>query len=122
MKGQVMITMLYIMVVGILVTTGAAFALISNTQAATTYEAGTLAQTVAESGLENALLRLIRDPSYAGETFVITSGQSATVSVSTASGIVVTSSGSAGNAVRQVQAEIHYNDGILIIDSWKELP
>ena len=117
-----MITMLYIMVVGILVTTGAAFALISNTQAATTYEAGTLAQTVAESGLENALLRLIRDPSYAGETFVIVSGQSATVTVSTASGIVVTSSGSVGNAVRQVQAEIHYNDGILTIDSWKELP
>lgn len=117
-----MITMLYIMVVGILVTTGAAFAVISNTQAATTYELGALAQQVAESGLENALLRLIRDSSYTGETFVITAGQTATVTVATNAGTIVTSSGSVGSSVRQVQAEIHYNDGILTIDSWKELP
>lgn len=117
-----MITMLYIMVVGMLVTTGAAYALIGNTQSTTTYELGTLAHSVAESGLENALLRLIRDPSYTGETFVINSGQTATVTVSTASGVVITSSGSVGDVVRQVEAQIHYNEGILTIDSWKELP
>lgn len=121
-KGQVMITMLYIMVIGMLVTTGAAYALIGNTQATTTYELGSLALAAAESGLENAVLRLIRDPAYSGETLTIDANTTARIAVSTEAGIVVTSTGSAGSAVRHMQAQIHYNDDILRIDSWKELP
>lgn len=121
-SGQVMITMLYVMVIGMLVTTGAAYALIGNTQATTTYELGSLARTAAESGLENAMLRLIRNPSYTGETLVIDANTRAIITVSTASGIVVTSTGSAGSAERHMEAQIHYNGDILSIDSWKELP
>lgn len=117
-----MITMLYVMVIGMLATTGAAYAVISNTQAATTYELGSRALAAAESGLENALLRLIRDPSYAGETFTIDATTTATISVSTGSGIVVTSIGAVGAAKRHMEAVIHYNGDILVVDSWKELP
>ncbi|HLD25400.1 MAG TPA: hypothetical protein VJB96_05795 [Patescibacteria group bacterium] len=120
--GQVMITMLYIMVIGILVTTGATYAVIANTQSTTTYELGTRAHQAAESGIENALIRLIRDPAYAGETLVVAPGETATITVSTASGIVVTSSGTAGGTTRQIETTIQYNNGILTILSWKELP
>jgi hypothetical protein len=121
-QGTVMITMLYIMIVGMLITTGAAYALIANTQSTTVYEAGTHAQAVAESGLENGLLRLIRDPDYTGETIDFGSGQTAVVTVTSVSGTVVTSTGTVGIISRQMEARIHYNEGVLVIDSWKELP
>lgn len=121
MKGYVMITMLYIMVIGILVTTGAAFALIANTQSTTSFETGARARQVAESGIENALIRLVRDPAYAGETLEVSPGETATITVSTASGIVVTALGISGGTSRQIQAIVLYNDEILTIQSWKEL-
>lgn len=121
-SGQVLIAMLYIMVIGILVTTGAVYALISNTQSTTIFESGALAYAAAESGTENALLRLIRDPAYTGETLAITTGQSAVITVSTASGIIITSSGTYGTSVKQIETKVHYNEDMLIIDSWKELP
>lgn len=117
-----MVTMLYIMVIGILVTTGAAFALIANTQSTTTFETGARARQVAESGIENALIRLVRDPAYAGETLEVSPGETATITVSTTSGILVTSLGSVSGTSRQIQVSVEYNDGILTIQSWKELP
>jgi Tfp pilus assembly protein PilX len=121
-SGQVMITMLYIMVIGMLVTTGAAYALISNTQSSTTYELGSRAMLAAESGLENAVLRLIRDPAYTGEVLIIDAQSTATISVSTASGTIITSQGDTNGVVRHMQAEIGYTGSVLTINSWKELP
>lgn len=117
-----MIAMLYIMMIGILVTTGAVYALISNTQSSTLYESGTQSYAAAENGIENALLRLIRNPAYPGETFVMDGDQSAVVTVSTSSGIIITSSGTYGNTLKQVEAKVHYNGGTLIIDSWIDYP
>jgi Tfp pilus assembly protein PilX len=121
-KGQVMITMLYIMVIGMLVTTGATYALISNTQSSTTYELGSRAMSAAESGLENAVLRLIRDPAYTGEVLTIDTQSTATISVSTASGTIITSQGDTNGVIRHMQAEIGYTGSVLTITSWKELP
>lgn len=121
-SGQVLIAMLYIMVIGILVTTGAVYALIGNTQATSMFEAGSLAYSAAESGAENALLRLVRNPFYTGETLVISDEQSAMVTVSTASGVTILSQGTFRTAVKQVEVQVHYNGGELVIDSWRELP
>lgn len=119
--GQAMILLLYVMVVGILVTTGAAYAVIANTQAASFEELGAYAYAAAESGAENAILRLIRNPEYTGETLAVNGGE-ASITVSTASGITVTSAGTAGTLTRLVEVHMHYNEGILVIDSWRELP
>lgn len=121
-SGQVLIAMLYIMVIGILITTGAVYALISNTQSTTAYEAGSLAGAAAESGIENALLRYIRNPAYTGETLVLDGGQSAVITVSTVSGVTIVSSGTYGKALKQVEVKVHYNGSTLMIDSWKDLP
>ncbi len=121
-SGQALISVLYTMVVGLLVTTGAAFALIANIQAATGFEQGTLAHSAAESGIENAILRYIRNPAYTGETLVIDDDRTAEVTVSSASGIVVTSTGTYGSAMRRIEATMHYNGGVLVIDSWTEIP
>ncbi len=117
-----MITMLYIMVIGVLVTTGAVYMLFTNTAVATTDELSMMARTAAESGVENALLRLIRNPSYTGETLTLDGGRTATVTVASSSSEVITSAGSAGSVTRRVQATIQYNQGILTVVSWKEIP
>lgn len=119
-KGQAMILLLYVMVVGILVTTGAAYALIINTQSATSEELGAYAYAAAESGAENAILRLIRNPLYTGETLQVNGGY-ADISVSTASGITITSMGTAGSYTRRIEVTMRYNEGILEIDAWREL-
>ncbi len=120
--GQVLIALLYIMVIGILVTTAAVYAVIGNTQATTAFEAGTLALSAAESGAENGLLRLVRNPSYTGETLVMSANQSAVVTVTNASGILLLSQGTYGGTIKQIEVRLHYNGGELVVDSWKELP
>ncbi len=121
-SGQVLVALLYIMVIGILVTTAAVYAVIGNTQATSVFEAGTLALSAAESGAENGLLRLVRNPAYTGETLVMSANQSSTVTVSSASGIVLTSQGTYGTVSKQIEVRLHYNGGELVVDSWRELP
>jgi hypothetical protein len=117
-----MITMLYIMVIGVLVTTGAVYALYSNTAVATVDESSTLAYTFAENGIENALLRLIRDPEYIGETLVFGNHRNVEISVTGGSPQFVTAVGYSGNASRVLQVSVQYVGGDLVVDSWKEIP
>jgi len=121
-RGQAMITMLYIMVIGVLVTTGAVYALYSNTVVATVDEASISAYAYAENGIENALLRLIRDPDYTGETLVFGDQQDVEVSILSGSPQYITAAGRSGKASRVLQVAVQYIEGELVIDSWKEIP
>lgn len=120
--GQAMITMLYIMVIGVLVTTGAVYAMVNNTSVASLDELGLMAHSAAESGIENAILRLIRDPAYVGETVTIASQQRADVSIAGVSPQIITSVGIAGGVRRKTQAAVQYTSGMLTIVSWKDVP
>jgi hypothetical protein len=75
----------------------------------------------ANSGVENALLQLERNPSYSGETLTIGSG-SATISVSGSSPITIVSIGSVGDFKRTVTATASINANVLTLDSWSETP
>lgn len=121
-QGQAMVTVLYVVVIGILVTTGAVFVLMSNSSVASIETRGLLARSAAESGAENALLKLIRDPSYSGETMQIDQNRSATVTVTGTSPQTITSIGTMGSLVRRIQITLEYNDGIRTILSWNDLP
>lgn len=121
-QGQALITMLFIMVIGVLVTTGAVFALYNNTSIASNDELGMIARTTAEAGIENALLRIIRDPAYVGETIDFGGGRSAIVTVASSSSQLVTSVGTISSVTRKLQVGIQYNQGILTIVSWSEIP
>jgi hypothetical protein len=121
-KGQAMITMVFMMVIGVIVTTGAAYALLGNIGATTQQELGQLAYSTAESGLENGLLRFIRDPSYAGETITVDAGRIATITVSSGTPATITAVGTVGSVVRRVQATVQYINGVFTILTWDEIP
>jgi Tfp pilus assembly protein PilX len=120
-RGQALITILFITVIAI--TIGASAAVVATLDARSTQRvaSGTEAYYIAESGIENAMLRLLRDPEYKGETLLI-SGGSAKVTVSITSPKTVTSTGTIDNYQRTIQTIVGYNNGVFTITSWKEIP
>lgn len=102
-------------------TTAAVAIAISTTLDTTTQSLGERALAVAESGAENAILRLLRDPSYSGEVDLSIGGGSATISVTGTSPYVIVSTGTVGNFVRQVQVIVEDATGVLSVTNWQEL-
>lgn len=117
-----MVTVLYVVVIGLLVTTGAVFVLMSNASVVSIETQGMLARSAAESGAENALLRLIRDPFYTGETLETSENRSVSVTVAGSSPQTITAIGTMGSVVRRVEVTLMYNSGVRTILSWKDLP
>lgn len=119
-KGQALITLLIFMVVALTVSTTATLLLVSSSRSATKLEMGLNALHIAESGAENAVLRLLRDSSYTGEPAFALNGGTVTVSVTGNNPKTIISEGRVGDFVRKVQVVVTYTS-ILTITSWKEI-
>jgi hypothetical protein len=115
--GQAVVTLLFFMVLSITVTTAAVMIVLSNAAAASTSEQGGISYYFAESGAEEGLLRLLRNPSYTGETITYTNGS---VVISVAGG-TITATGTAYNTQRTIAVQTAYNNNVLSVTSWKEL-
>ena len=119
-QGQALITLLFFMVIAITITTASVVILFITMSNATKFEQGTRSYYIAESGVENALLRLLRDPSYVGETIAVGEG-TATITVTGTTPYIIRSVGEIGNFERTLQAEASYTNGVLSVDEWREL-
>jgi len=124
-QGQTLVTLLFFMVIALTITTGAIIIIYVNTQAQTKVQQSQSAYYVAESGMENAMIRILRDPGYTGETVTIgegTASVSATLSGTVNAGtFTATSSGIVGNFVRKIQVIGNYTSDVFSIQSWKEI-
>jgi len=119
-KGQALVTLLFFILMSLTITTGAIIIIITNSVSASKVQEGTLAYYVAESGVENALLRLLRDPNYTGETLMVGSGTTI-ITVSGDNPKTVLSIGQNGNFKRKIQTQLNYNNGYYTFSNWKEL-
>lgn len=119
-QGQALVVLLVFMIMSITVTSAAVVIMISNSQAASTLEQGNDALSIAESGVENALLRLLRSPTYTGETLTVGEG-SATVGIVGVNPKIVTSQGETNGFVRTVQVVVTMISDVWHITSWKEI-
>ena len=119
-KGQALITLLFFVLFSLTITTGAIIIIIANSISASKSAEGTLAYYAAESGVENALLRILRDPNYTGETLTIGTG-TAVITVTGANPKTVVSVGQNGNFKRTVQAQATYSNGYYTFSNWKEI-
>lgn len=124
MKGQALVTLIFFMVFATTVTTAAILVIFVNSLSGSRLQDGTVAYQTAQSGADNALIRLLRDPSYVGETLTIGSG-SATISVTgsgtSASPYVITSTGNVNDFIKKVQVTATYEDNELSVVSQKEI-
>ena len=108
------------MVIGIIVTT-ASIALVINSSIGTdkVYQ-GTNSLDIAESGAETAMIKLLRNPSYAGETLVVGNGQ-AVVTVTGTNPKTILSKGTLNNFTRTIQVIVDTSNNTLRATSWKEI-
>ena len=124
-KGQAIITLLFFCVIAIIITTGAVTLSYVNSQGTSKLEGGTDTYYVAESGSENALIKLLRDSNYTGETMSVGPG-TVTITVTGTTTKTITSVGKSGNYLRKIQVVIIYNNNnvndAFTISSWKEIP
>ncbi|KKQ29728.1 MAG: hypothetical protein US48_C0039G0007 [Candidatus Levybacteria bacterium GW2011_GWA2_37_36] len=118
--GQALITLLFFVLISLTITSGAIIIIIANSISAGKLEEGNLAYYAAESGVENALLRLLRDPNYLGETLAI-GNATAIITVTGANPKTVVSVGQNGDFKRTVQAQATYNNGYYTFSNWNEL-
>ncbi len=120
-RGQALITLLFYVLIIVTITTAAVMLLILNSRASTKIQEGTRAYIVAESGAENALLRVLRDPTYTGETNLPVGDGFATIVVTPGSPTTILSTGRVGNFVRKIQVTATFTSGYYTVTSWQEI-
>ena len=118
-KGQTLVLLLVFIAIAITITSAAVVMIINSTQASSSFEQSILAYQLAESGAENAILRLLRDPTYTQETLTIGDG-TATIEVTGSDPKTIQSTGRLGDFARTVVVTAQDMDGILTVVSWQE--
>lgn len=118
--GYMSMILLVFVVVSVVISTAAVSMSIASFAAVSTYEQGTEALSVAESGAENALILLIRNPNYTGETLTVGTGQ-AVVTVTGTNPQTIRSIGTVGTKKRTVELIVDRTSGIVSVTSWKEV-
>lgn len=126
-EGQALITMIFIATIGITIILAASIFILQNIRSTSLVEEGTVAYYAAESGVQEALLRLIRDSNYSGTPqgqpiIIDVDGLQASVVVtaSSASGVII-ATGTYNNSIRKIQVQTVYNNNVRTITSWKEI-
>lgn len=120
-QGQALVLLLVFMVLAIIMTTMAVALVSINATAASQVEQGDMALKLAESGADNALLLLMRNPTYIGtKTFTLDSGQ-VIATVSGTNPIIIMSEGRQGTFVRRASVSASFVNTVLTIHSWREV-
>jgi hypothetical protein len=123
-RGQALITLLFFTIIGIAVSSAAIIMLLVNSLSEAKEQQGEIAYNIAQSGAENGLIRLLRDPTYNGETLSVGGGTATiTVSGSGTSGnpYIILSKGTTGSFLREVQVTATYQNNLLSVESRKEV-
>lgn len=118
--GSMLISLMIFVVVSLTIVSAAVLLVVDNTVTVSNQQIGTTAYSVAESGVENALLRLLRNPSYTGEVISVGDGQAA-VTVTGTSPLVITSVGTVGSFERTLQVTATRVNGVLTVTDWNEM-
>jgi hypothetical protein len=119
-SGQTLVLLLVFVMVAIAITTAATFIIATNSLSATDVSQGLATRELAEAGAEKALISLLRDPNYRGETFVLDTG-TVTASVSGTTTLTIVSSAVNGNYIKRVEVKATYSNNVLTPVSWKDL-
>ncbi len=122
-SGEVAIVLVLIIMILITLTTAMVAVGISTIRDTTTFTLSEEALAVSESGAENAILRLLRDPAYTGETALPIGEGSATITVTGDSGTkTIISEGVSHHLVRKIQVQLTVlPNGEITITGWREI-
>lgn len=119
-SGQALVILLVFVGITAVVTAAGAMVMIAGAQSGSKFELGTEAYFAAETGAENGLLQILRDPAYLGETLNLTNA-TAVVTVNGTNPKTLDSVGSVNGLTRKVRVIGNYVNGVLTVTSWKEV-
>lgn len=119
-SGQALVTLLFFVILAIIIVSAAVAIVMTNALSGSRMQEGFNAYSIAESGAENALLRLDRNLNYTGETLPVDGG-TATITATGTNPVTILSVGTANGAIKKVQVVVNINNGQLSIVSWKEV-
>lgn len=120
-RGAALITLLFFTMIATTVTGAAVVILLVNSLSGAKYQQGTVAYQIAQAGVENAKLRLLRNPSYTGETLDVGDGTAEITVTQNGSNYTILSQGTIGNFMRQIQVEATYSNNLLVVTSTEEV-
>ena len=118
-EGQTLVALLFFVLVGMIITVAATFILSVNALSAQKLSSGEITRELAETGIENALIQLLRDKNYTGETLTIES-DNILITVSGTTTRKIEATATSGNFVRKFEVLATY-EGTLIPGTWKEI-
>lgn len=119
-QGQALVLILFFMTITVTIVSAAVATMIINSASGNSFYMGNQAKTVAESGAENALIRLLRNPQYSGETLSIGSGETV-ITVTGDSTKTIISEGRDGNNIKKIEVIAQFENFMLNILSWREI-
>lgn len=120
-SGSILTALIVFVAIGLLITTSATVLLADQMLLGEKDARSASLIYTAESGAENAILRLLRDPSYTGEQLLTSDGLIIDIAVQSGPPIVVTSRVEASNLTRSVQVELTRLNGVLEVQSWQQI-
>lgn len=120
-SGQTLVILLVYMVIAIMVTTAAVSVIISNSRGTDKVLQGTMTLDLAESGAETAMIKLLRDNTYPGETLTSSNGTAVITVTSVGNTKTILSVGTVNNFKRTIQVTATYINNVLTVTSWKEI-
>ncbi len=120
--GQTLIVLLIFVLVAVSVTTASIFIVTANSLASSDSSRGITTKQMADSGIETAYLKILRDPTYSGETISDLEGGSVTITVSwVGSTGTIVSTAINGSFTRTVESVVTTSQNVLNQVSWKEI-
>lgn len=119
-KGQTLVIMLTYMIIAIVVTTASITLVLNSSSGTDKVYQGANSLDIAESGAETAMIKLLRNPNYTGETLTVGGGQ-AVVTITGTNPKKVISKGTLNNFTRTIQVMVDTSNNTLTATSWKEI-
>jgi len=119
-RGSIMIALIIFVIVGMTIASIAVMLVVDVTINLSAQQRGNAALDIAESGAENAILMLLRDPGYTGGTLTVGTGQ-ATMSVTGSDPVMIRSVGTLGAARRSVEVRLSRQQGAWTVEEWYEI-
>ncbi len=114
-----MILLIFFVMTAVAITIAAIFMIIITSGSVADMQNGIEVGQLADSGAENALLKLERDPLYSGEVYTL-GGATITIVVTGDTTKTIDSTVVMGDFTRKVEVLANFNNNVLSVTSWKE--
>lgn len=118
--GHILVVILVLMVVGITIVAMSLALVISTTQSLGGAMTADRVHAAAEGGIENAILKLLRDPTYTGEEMIV-DDLPVTLAVTRGTQTVIVATAESGAFTQRYRVVLERISGVLTIISWQQI-